>query len=875
MSRLFLIDGHSLAYRAFYAIPHLRNSKGQLTNAVYGFTTMLLKLLREESPDYLGVVFDSKGPTFRHREYSQYKATRERMPDEMRIQLSLIREVIDAFRIPCITCEGYEADDVIGTIVKRYRDQVDEIIIVSGDKDVLQLVDRKIKVMATKKGITDVVIYDEERVRDKFGVLPHQVVDVLALMGDQSDNVPGIPGIGEKTAKELIRNFGGLDEIFRRLDEVEEGLRKKILNGKEEACLSRRLVVIDTQVPLHLNLSECKVSDFDTTKLWDVLVKLEFKGLLKDLGLKGKGYEVDYRVIKEPASLSRLIDSLSSPFCIDLEITSQNPIQAQLVGIAISNKPYTGFYIPVDKTSCLDSNFVLQRLKPVLEDERIKKYGQNIKYGILVLGRYGIRLKGIDFDTMIASYVLNPETNKHALEDIALKYLGERKDSYKELFGQVPIKDVPIKKIFHYACSLTDTTFRLVDVLKQKIMASGVDSLFREIEMPLIEVLADMEMTGIKVDTDYLKKMSRDLGKRITELIHEIYQLAEEEFNPNSHKQLSHIFFEKLHLPIIKRTKTGYSTDEEVLRRLSEIHPLPRLLLEYRELTKLKSTYVDALFNIVNPETKRVHTSFNQSVTSTGRLSSSDPNLQNIPIRIPLGKEIRKAFIPENCDYTLLSCDYSQIELRILAHISRDQSLTQAFRQEKDIHTQTAKEVFGVDVVTPDLRRKAKVVNFGIVYGMSCFGLSKELGITPKEAEEIINKYFERFAGVKQYIEWVINFARENGYVKTLWGRIRYLPDINSKNRNVRELAERTAINTPIQGSAADLMKIAMINVRRALKDKKTKMLLQVHDELLFEAPKSELHEVVPIIKRCMEDIRLEVPIKVNVASGKNWGEIY
>ncbi|MEW6095960.1 MAG: DNA polymerase I [bacterium] len=880
MKRLFLVDGHGLAYRAFFAIKGLSTSTGISTNAVYGFTTMLLKLLKEEMPEYLAVVFDSKTPTFRHKKYPDYKAQREKMPDEMQKQMPLIMDVITAFNIPIFSKDEYEADDIIGTLAKRYEDEMDEIIMVTGDKDMLQLVNDKIKVLETKKGI-----YDIDGVKEKFGVLPNKIIDVLSLCGDTSDNVPGVKGVGEKTAITLIQEFGSLENLLHNIDKVsKEKTRENIKTYSKDAILSKELVTIDTQVPISIDLEICKVKEYDKDKLFEILDKLEFKKILKELGLYKKETSGDYRIITDKDEFQSLLNSLKDThsFTTDLQTTSINPMNAQIVGIAISLKPHSTYYIPVaheylGAPSQLKKEYVLDELKPFLESKDIKKFGQNIKYELIVLANHGIRLKGIELDTMIASYLINP-TAKHNLEDIVLNYYGVTKPSYKDIVGkEESISAVNIQQLGEYACSNADFTHRLsCDTLMPKIREENLTALFEEIEMPLIEVLAQMECDGIKIDIPYLKKLSLEFGQKLSDLKEDIYKLAGEEFNINSPKQLGFVLFEKLKMPVTKKTKTGFSTNEEVLKELSNYHELPDKILAYRELTKLKSTYVDALAQLVNPVTHRVHTSYNQTIAATGRLTSSDPNLQNIPIRTELGNRIREAFIPEE-GYVLLSSDYSQIELRILAHVAKDERLINAFINNEDIHTQTAIEIFGgsPELITSEMRRAAKVVNFGITYGMSAYGLSKELKITPKQANEMIDKYFEKYPQVKDYIDRTIEETKLKGYVASLWGRKRHLPEINSKDRTLREFAYRQAINMPIQGTAADLIKIAMIEIHKRLDRKKAKMLLQVHDELVFEVKENSVDEIVELVKDCMEGIaKFLVPIKVDVHSGKNWGEI-
>ncbi|MEW6618938.1 MAG: DNA polymerase I [bacterium] len=885
MKRLFLVDGHSLIYRAFYAIKLLSTSTGIPTNAVYGFTIMLLKLIKEEKPEYLAVVFDSKVPTFRHKKYPEYKAQRQKMPGEMQSQMSLIMEVISAFNIPIFAKGEYEADDIIGTIAKRYENEVDEIVVVSGDKDILQIVDDKIKVLATKKGLSETVLYDVQGVNEKFGVQPHNIIDLLGLSGDTSDNIPGIKGVGEKTAVKLIQQFGGIENLLNNLNQVSnENLRENINGHSQSAIMSKELVTLDTNVPIEVDLEACKIKDYDKEKVFEILNRLEFKKLLKELGLYKKEVSGDYHIIADKDKFQILLNSLknTSSFSINLVTTAINPMNAQIVGIAISLKPYCAYYIPIaheypGAPPQLKKEYVLEALKPFLEAKNTKKLGQNIKYELIILTNQGIRLKGTKFDTMIASYLIN-STAKHNLEEIILNYYGITKPSAKDIMAKgTSISAVEIQQVGEYACSNADFIHRLGDeILRFRLNEENLISLFEEIEMPLVDVLAQMEQDGIKIDIHYLKELSQEFGKRLNDLEKEIYILAGTEFNINSPKQLGFILFEKLKMPVKKKTKTGFSTDEQVLKELSCYHELPDKLLEYREVSKLKSTYVEALISLTNPITHRLHTSYNQTIAATGRLTSSEPNLQNIPIRTELGNRIRAAFIADE-GYLLLSADYSQIELRLLAHISLDERLINAFRNDEDIHTQTAIEIFGgsPDLVTPEMRRAAKVVNFGITYGMSAYGLSQELKISPTQANEIISRYFERYPGVKSYIDKTIEEAKLKGYVSTLWGRKRYLPEINSESRQLREFAYRQAVNMPIQGSCADLIKIAMLNIYKKLDRQKAQMLLQVHDELIFEVKKENLDEISGLVKECMEGAgQFLVPIKIDIHWGKNWGEI-
>ncbi|MBU1487187.1 DNA polymerase I [bacterium] len=882
--RLFLVDGHNWAYRAFFATPYLSTSKGEPTNCVLSFTNMLLKLLQEEKPTHLAVVLDSSTPTFRHQTYPKYKETRAKMPPEMRHQIPLIKEVVGGFDIACLAMDGYEADDLMATIVKKYEDEVDEIMIITSDKDIFQLVDAKVKVASSVKGVAERVIYDEQKVVEKFGLPPERIRDFLALAGDSSDNIPGVRGIGEKKAKKLLAEFGSFEEIFNNVEKVQGKDREKLLAGKEDACLSWQLVALKSDVPLGVELADLKVREFDEEKLLGILTRLEFKNVLKGLGLKREEEALRYLSLTTAAGFKDLLRRLEKAqiLSVDLETTSQDPMQAEIVGISFALKAKEAFYIPLGHLEAceqLDLSYVLKELKPVLEDPGIKKCGQNIKYDLIVLAQHGIRLTGISFDTMIAAYLVKPGQRGLNLETLAMEYLGISKSSFKEIVGKAKnIAGVEIEKVTDYAASDADVALRLVDELAPLLKEKEMEELFYQMELPLMEVLAEMEMNGVRIDREFLKTMSEELETRLSQLKDRIFKEVGQPFNINSHKDLAFILFEKLLLPPLKKTKTGYSTDEEVLRILSLRHPLPAMILEYREMAKLKSTYVDALFELVHPKTGRIHTSFNQTITSTGRLSSSNPNLQNIPVRTDLGRRVRRAFIP--CEgHLLLSADYSQIELRILAEVSKDEELVLAFKEGKDIHTETAAQIFCVmpGLVVSEMRQKAKVVNFGIIYGMGAFGLSKETNLPPGEAQKLIDRYFETYKGVSRYMEEIVQFCKENGYVATLWKRRRYLPDINSKSKHIFGAARRAAINAPIQGSAADLIKLATLNISKQLKEQnlKTKMLLQVHDELVFEVPKEEMEKISKLVKKTMEEAAsFCVPIEVSMKIGNNWEEM-
>jgi len=882
MSRkiLFLIDGNSFCYRAFYAIRALSNSKGQPTNAVYGFVTMLNKIVRDNKPDMLAVAFDMKGPTFRHKKYEEYKIHRKPMPDELVGQMSYIKQFVQASNIPLFEMEGFEADDVIATVATKAKAHDIDTFIVTGDKDALQLVDSHIKVFSTHK---EGLIYDAARVKEAYGVGPEHIPDIMALMGDATDNIPGVRGIGEKTAMELIGEFGSLDNLLKNVDKVKGEARQKALKENAQmAELSRELAVVDRDVPVKISFRELELKSPDAPRLLELFKELEFKSFVKEFTPK-ETLDSTYELVDDEKSFKKLVSELAGQkeFAFDFETTSEDPMLAAPVGVSFSWKVGHAHYVPMNKSFDVDT--VLGALKKVFEDKDISKIGQNIKYEYIVLAKCGITLAGEIFDTMVASYVLNPSKLNHNLEDISIEYLHHKLTTpIEELIGKgksaITMDKVDVDKVCAYCCEDSDVTLRLKKILEKDIAAKGLDELFYKVEMPLAKVLARMEIHGVSIDKEYLSELSGEMEKKLDKLTKKIYEIAGEEFNINSPKQLSVILFEKLKLPIVKRTKTGVSTDEEVLTKLAASHKLPHALLEYRQLAKLKSTYVDALPALLNPKTLRIHTSFNQTVTATGRLSSSGPNLQNIPIKTEEGRKIRKAFVPSAKDHVLLSADYSQIELRILAHMSGDKHLVKAFKDGLDIHSFTASLVFGVSEkdVTSEMRGMAKTVNFGIVYGMSPYGLSQSLNIDVNKAKEFIDAYFERYPDVKQYMDSLVAEAREKGFVTTILGRRRYIPEINSPDARLKAFAERTAINTPIQGSAADIIKVAMISIDEALAKKalKTAMTLQVHDELVFDVPRKELEESYRIVRDGMENvIKLKVPVEAHIEVGKNWLE--
>ena len=888
---VYLVDGTAYVYRAFYAIQQdLSTSGGLPTNAVFGFKNMLQKLIRQESPQYLGVAFDERGPTFRHEKDPTYKANRPPMPDDMEVQIPYIHRLVEAFNIPTIRLQGYEADDILGTLARRFEAQGCDVVLVTNDKDLCQLVTDHTTILDTMRGQR----FGVAEVKDRFGVEPRYVVDYLGLMGDVADNIPGVPGVGEKTARRLLGQFGDLDGLLEQVDAVKAPkLRQSLRDHAEQARRSRSLATINVETPVDTSLSALALADPNDDALAALYAELEFHGDLRatrSTQLTVKPADKDYRKIIDLADLDAEIAALQQAdgFAIDTETTSQNPMIADLVGISLAHQPHAGVYIPLRHSYIgappqLDAGLVLERLRPLLEDPEVPKCGQNIKYDIIVLQRQGITLRGVVCDTMVAGYLLNPSRRAHNMAALARDYLQYEPISYEDVAGkgakQVTFDQVDVERATAYSAEDADVTLLLARELQPQLMAAELDRLFTEVEMPLIDVLVALERRGMALDSAYLRQMSLELQGRMEILLHDIHTLAGEEFNVNSPPQLQRILFERLKLPPGKKTKTGYSTDVSVLEQLAVEHELPQRILDYRHLAKMKSTYVDALPQLVHPESGRLHTSLNQSIAETGRLSSSNPNLQNIPIRSQLGREIRRAFIAAP-GHRLVSVDYSQIELRLLAHLSQDPVLIEAFHDGEDIHTRTAMEVFGVELaaVDGDMRRMAKTVNFGILYGLSPFGLAQRLHISNEAARTYIHNYFARYPRVKQCLDGIIAQAHERGYVTTLLQRRRYLPDIVSTNRNVREAAERTAINMPFQGSAADLIKLAMVRLHRQIASEgwPCHMLLQIHDELLFEIPDDAVSDVVPRITATMEGVwELAVPLTVEVGQGSNWAEAH
>ncbi|MCR4280249.1 MAG: DNA polymerase I [Candidatus Komeilibacteria bacterium] len=903
--KLIIIDGHALIHRAFHALPPLTTKDGLLVNAVYGFTSILMKIIKEFAPDYIAATFDLAKPTFRHEEFKEYKAHRVKAPDELYAQIDYVMEILEAFKIPVFTEPGFEADDVIGTIVTKVNKSNPEIecIIVTGDLDTLQLVNDSTKIFTMKKGLSDTILYDTAAVKERYGFGPDKVVDFKSLRGDASDNIPGVKGIGEKTACEMIKNFGSLEKIYENLestDLINDRFKSLLREHEKLARQSYRLATIRTDVPLAFSLPTTEAKGFDLQKVYELFQKFEFRSLLTKIPREfahGKDKEMAEATEKTYAEIKTenggsylLIDSdedfekflpefsVQSYFAIDTESTGLDPITADMLGISLCWEMGRAYYI----NTCRHPEW-LERLKSILENDKVMKIGHNLKYDYQMLKNSGITLRGLNFDTMLAGYLLFPSSRSLKLDDLVFSELGYRMQPIEDLIGpkgkdQLCLTDVDLEKVRFYAAEDADYTWQLYLKLKTQIEKEEMEKLLANFEIPLITILAEMELTGILIDTPLLKKISADFGKKITDLEKEIYKLSGREFNVGSPKQLKEVLFDELEISTkgLKKTKTGISTAAGELEKMRGLHPVIDLVSQFREYSKLKNTYLDALPSLVKKKTGRVHTSFNQAVTATGRLSSSDPNLQNIPIRTEIGRQIRAAFIARP-GYELVAADYSQIELRVIASLSGDKKMIDAFRNGDDIHTATAAAIHNIskEAVTFEQRRQAKEVNFGIIYGLGSTGLAQRTGISRTEAKQFIENYLTVYNSVNDYLEQTRILARNKGYAETLFGRRRYLPEINSGVPFIRAAAERMAINMPVQGTAADLMKLAMIEVWRNLSSisEMSRLLLQVHDELVLEVPLADVTKVKDYLRQTMESIhKLAVPIKVDINSGLNWG---
>jgi len=899
---LLLVDGSALVHRAFHALPPLTVPKtGETVGAVYGFAMILIKAINELKPTHYAIAFDRRAPTFRHQLFDQYKAQRPATPDELVSQFGRVREVVQAFRIPIFEMDGYEADDILGALSTQAGAQGIETVIMTGDADMMQLVSPKVKVFYPRPGgsFSDAILYDEEAVKQKYGVNPAQIADLKALKGDPSDNIPGVPGVGEKTALKLVTQFGSVEQMLARTEEIEPvKLKDKIKENVELVKRSQELATIVRETPVTLDFEACcQLSSYDRSAVIELFRELGFNSLvakLPDLAaekpvqpalkVETAAVENHYQTITAPESLEALVNRLSGlpSISIAIEGSSLSPMSSQLVGIAVSPGEGEAAYIPIASSGSLTSgrlsaDFVLSRLKPLLENPSIAKNFHNSKYDLILLSENGIELNNLAFDTMLAAYLLGDKSL--GLKEIVFSRTGLEILPNSALVGsgskQIPLFQVDTEQVAGYACANADMTGRLTQVLRKELQEQpDLLTLLEKVEVPLVPVLAHMERCGVSLDIGLLQEMSHRLGEQLKKLEQKIYNESQQEFNINSPQQLGVILFEKMHLPG-KKVRGKYSTEAAVLEQLQGFD-IVKYILDYRQLIKLKSTYIDALPCLINSRTGRVHTSFNQTRTTTGRLSSSEPNLQNIPVRGELGREIRKAFAAP-AGSLLIAGDYSQIDLRVLAHLSQDTNLLEAFRQDKDIHAATAAQLFGIDIsqVKPDMRRLAKTVNFGVIYGMSEFGLEQATELSRKEAGQFIAAYFEKYPGVARYLEGTREQAHQTGYVQTILGRRRYIPEINSPNRMIREGAERMAINMPVQGTSSDIIKVAMINLYREMRQRglKSRMILQVHDELIFEVPLDEVQEMTVLVRdRMSHAIHLDVPTKVDIKSGPNWG---
>jgi len=892
--QLVLVDGSSYLYRAFHAMPNLANSRGEATGAVYGIVNMLRRLQREYDTPYFAVVFDAPGKTFRDRLYSAYKANRPPMPDELRSQVDKVHTVIRALGLPLLSVPDVEADDVIGTLARMATAHGMETLVVSGDKDLAQLVDASVRMCDSMKD----VVYDAEGVEAKFGVPPERIVDFLALVGDTSDNIPGVPKVGPKTAVRWLKEYGSLDRLVAQADSVPGKVGESLRASLDQLPLSHQLATVKCDVVLEEGPADLKIGTPDDDVLRQLYAELEFKTWLADLGGLNEVDQEDgrdsaqYEIVLDEKALSRWLKRLSEAplFAFDTETTSIDAMRARIVGVSFAVAPGEGAYVPLvhdylDAPQQLNREDVLEALRPLLEDPDQEKVGQNLKYDCTVLSHHGITLAGMRFDTMLESYVLDSTGSRHDMDTLALKYLGHKTISYEEVAGkgkgQLSFNEVPLEQAGPYAAEDAEVTLRLHQVLFERLQQEqGQRELFERIEMPLVPVLSKIERTGVRVDCDMLAAQSAELAERISELEGMAYEEAGATFNIASPKQIQEILFEQLKLPVLAKTPKGQpSTAESVLVELAEQHELPRLILEHRGLSKLRSTYTEKLPALVNPDTRRVHTSYHQAAVATGRLSSSDPNLQNIPVRTAEGRRIREAFVPAP-GMQLIAADYSQIELRIMAHLSADEGLLGAFEKEEDVHRATAAEVFGtpVEEVSSDQRRSAKAINFGLIYGMSAFGLARQLGIERGQAQEYIERYFERYPRVRTFMDTIRARVREQRFVETVFGRRLFLADISSSNHARRQAAERAAINAPMQGTAADLIKLAMLSVDRWLREDNSsaRIIMQVHDELVLEAPEPDTARVAGAVAELMASVaELAVPLKVDVGSGSNWAQAH
>ncbi|WP_379133732.1 DNA polymerase I [Paenibacillus sp. sgz500958] len=886
MDKLILLDGNNIIYRAFYAMPPLTNSAGQQTNAVYGFTTMLLRLIEEHKPTHMIVAFDAGKVTFRHEGYQEYKGGRQKTPPELSEQFPLLKELLRDLGVPQFEIGSYEADDIIGTISRQADEEGRQVMIVSGDKDMLQLASEHTTVALIRKGVTEVELYGPEQIREKYDLTPEQITDLKGLMGDASDNIPGVPGIGEKTALKLLHQFGSVEGVLAGTEELKGKMKEKLEAHADDAVMSKKLATIYREVPLEHSWEDMSFSGLKKDTAGPALAKLEFKSLLERLSLSANApasagedassaaeAELDIVLVDENG-LDTLIGQLPGISALHVETNGDNPHRAEVIGLALSSED-RHYYVPLTLLQSPQA----AGLREWLRDEKAPKSGYDLHRADLALHWQGIAFAGAAHDVELAAYLLDPSGTTQNLNELAAKYGLPYLTADEDVFGKGAKYKVPeLEVLGTHVARKSAAVLDIVRKQKQVLEETAMTGLFEDLEMPLSRILADMEKQGIAVNKEDLQELGKEFEAQISRLVAEIYEICGTEFNLNSPKQLGEILFVKLGLPVVKKTKTGYSTDAEVLEKLAPYHDVVRLILQYRTIAKLQSTYVEGLLKEISPMTGKVHTFYRQTIAATGRLSSQYPNLQNIPIRLEEGRKLRKVFVPSEPGWSILAADYSQIELRVLAHISNDERLKDAFLHDMDIHTKTAMDVFGVtaDQVDSNMRRSAKAVNFGIVYGISDYGLSQNLNIPRKEAAHFIEQYFEIFQGVRRYMDDIVREARKNGYVTTLLERRRYLPDINASNFNIRSFAERTAMNTPIQGTAADIIKLAMVHMDKALYERKlrSRMLLQVHDELVFEVPEDELELMKTLLPEVMGGaLQLSVPLKAEVSFGSNWYE--
>ncbi len=881
--KLMIIDGSSLLHRAFYALPLLTTKEGIYTNGVYGFLTMLYRIKDEYNPDYLCVAFDKKGPTFRHKEYKEYKGTRQSTPSELAQQFPMIREILSAMNIVTLELSEYEADDIAGTLAKSGEEEGLDTILVTGDKDYLQLATDHTQVLITRKGISELDIYDRDKIIEEFGIEPVQFIDLKGLMGDKSDNIPGVPGIGEKTGLKLLIEYGDMDNVYKNIDNLSgKKLKENLIENQSLAYISKRLGEIITHVPLDVTVADLAVKESDWEKLVPLYENYEFKSLLnkipeefleKDEVIKTV---FNHKILKN--DFTEVIEAImkDKKFAFKFIAEDINYMESNIINIGIKTLNSPSFIINLKD---YNDEFI-EVFKDIFEDKSIEKIGHSMRTDILLLFRLGIQINNYVFDSMIGQYLINPAQSNYSINHLSDEYLGYYGLDEETLLGKGKNKkcygDLSEEEVSSYLSFILETVFKLEPLIVKEILEQDMEQLYYEVELPLVEVLSSMEFHGFKVDREELVNLGVEYDKEIETLTADIYALAEMEFNIKSPKQIGEVLFDKLGLPVIKKTKTGYSTDIEVLEKLLDQHPIIEKIIRYRSIVKLKSTYIDGLIALINKNTDRIHSSFNQTIAITGRISSTEPNLQNIPIKTEEGKKIRKAFIAEAPDFKLLDGDYSQIELRVLAHISKDPKMKEAFINNEDIHTKTASEVFHLPIeeVTPEIRNNAKAVNFGIVYGISDYGLSRDLNIGRKEAKEYIDNYLDNYKLIKQFMVDIVKEGKANGFVETLLHRRRYIPELAAKNFNVRSFGERIAMNTPIQGSAADIIKVAMVRVYDELKNRglKSRLILQVHDELLIETYVDEVDEVKELMKNIMENsIKLDIPLKVDLNLGDNW----